>query len=86
MADKIEKTDAEWKEQLTREQFEVTRKKGTERAFSGQYWNNHEKGIYRCVCCGSELFSSDTKFEFAIAAGSERCVATLAGKRLRLVT
>ncbi len=63
MADKIEKTDAEWIEQLTREQFEVTRKKGTERAFSGQYWNNHEKGIYRCVCCGSELFSSDTKFE-----------------------
>jgi peptide-methionine (R)-S-oxide reductase len=63
MSDKIEKTDAEWKEQLTREQFEVTRKKGTERAFSGQYWNNHEKGTYRCVCCGSELFSSDTKFE-----------------------
>jgi peptide-methionine (R)-S-oxide reductase len=63
VADKIEKTDAEWIEQLTREQFEVTRKKGTERAFSGQYWNNHEKGIYRCVCCGSELFSSDTKFE-----------------------
>ena len=63
MADKIEKTDAEWKEQLTREQFEVARKKGTERAFSGQYWNNHEAGIYRCVCCGAELFSSDTKFE-----------------------
>jgi len=63
MADKIEKTDAEWKAQLTREQFEVTRKKGTERAFSGQYWNNQEKGTYRCVCCGNELFSSDTKFE-----------------------
>jgi peptide-methionine (R)-S-oxide reductase len=63
MSDKIEKTDAEWKEQLTREQFEVTRKKGTERAFSGQYWDNHETGTYRCVCCGAELFSSDTKFE-----------------------
>lgn len=63
MGDKIKKTDAEWKEQLTREQFEVTRKKGTERAFSGQYWNNHERGIYRCVCCGNELFSSETKFD-----------------------
>jgi peptide-methionine (R)-S-oxide reductase len=63
MAGKIEKTDAEWKEQLTREQFEVTRKKGTERAFTGKYWDHHEKGIYRCVCCGNELFSSDTKFE-----------------------
>ncbi|HEV2348272.1 MAG TPA: peptide-methionine (R)-S-oxide reductase MsrB [Terriglobia bacterium] len=63
MADKIKKTDAEWKEQLTPQQFEVTRKKGTERAFSGQYWNNHEKGIYRCICCGNELFSSETKFD-----------------------
>ncbi len=63
MADKIEKTDAEWKGQLTREQFEVTRKKGTERAFTGQYWDHHEKGIYRCVCCGNELFSSEAKFE-----------------------
>lgn len=63
MADRIEKTDAEWKEKLTPQQFEVTRQKGTERAFSGQYWNNHEKGIYRCVCCGNELFSSETKFD-----------------------
>jgi peptide-methionine (R)-S-oxide reductase len=63
MTDKITKTDAEWKAQLTREQFEVTRKKGTERAFTGEYWNNHEKGIYRCVCCGTDLFTSDTKFE-----------------------
>jgi peptide-methionine (R)-S-oxide reductase len=63
MADKIKKTDAEWKERLTPQQFEVTRKKGTERAFSGQYWNNHENGIYRCVCCGNELFSSETKFD-----------------------
>jgi peptide-methionine (R)-S-oxide reductase len=57
------KTEAEWKKQLTPEQFEVARKKGTERAFTGEYWNNHEPGIYRCVCCGAELFSSDTKFD-----------------------
>ena len=63
MTDKIKKTDAEWKEKLTPQQFEVTRKKGTERAFSGQYWDHHEKGIYNCVCCGNELFSSETKFD-----------------------
>ena len=63
MSEKVHKTDAEWKEQLTGEQFEVTRKKGTERAFSGEYWNNHDKGVYQCVCCGNDLFSSDTKFE-----------------------
>jgi peptide-methionine (R)-S-oxide reductase len=63
MEGKVVKADAEWKKQLTAEQFQVTRKKGTERAFSGAYWNNHEKGTYRCVCCGQELFASDTKFE-----------------------
>jgi peptide-methionine (R)-S-oxide reductase len=63
MADTIKKTDAEWKEKLTPQQFEVTRKKGTERAFSGKYWDHHEKGTYHCVCCGNELFSSETKFE-----------------------
>ena len=63
MTDKIKKTDAEWKEKLTPQQFEVARKKGTERAFSGQYWDHHEKGIYNCVCCGNELFSSEAKFE-----------------------
>ena len=57
------KTDAEWRQLLTPEQFRVARKKGTERPFSGAYWNNHEKGIYKCVCCGNELFSSETKFE-----------------------
>ena len=63
MTDKISKSDAEWRAQLTPEQFQVARKKGTERAFTGQYWDNHAKGMYRCVCCGAELFRSDDKFE-----------------------
>ncbi len=60
---KVVKSEAEWKQVLTPEQFEVARRKGTERAFTGQFWNNHEKGVYRCVCCDNALFSSDTKFE-----------------------
>ncbi len=60
---KVTKTEEEWRQQLTPEQFHVAREKGTERAFTGEYWNNHEKGIYKCVCCGQELFSSDTKFD-----------------------
>ena len=63
MADKITKSEAEWRKVLTPEQFEVARKKGTERAFTGAYWNNHVKGTYRCVCCGTELFRSDDKFD-----------------------
>lgn len=63
MVDKLAKTDAEWKKQLTPEQFQVTRKKGTERAFTGEYWNNHDKGVYQCVCCGNDLFTSESKFE-----------------------
>jgi peptide-methionine (R)-S-oxide reductase len=63
MVEKVVKTDEEWKLILTPEQFEVTRRKGTERAFTGRYWNNHEKGVYRCICCGNALFSSDTKYE-----------------------
>ena len=63
MVDKVVKTDAEWKSELTPEQFRVAREEGTERAFQNEYWNNHANGIYRCVCCGTALFSSDTKFE-----------------------
>ena len=61
--EKIVKSDEEWKKQLTPEQYNVARQKGTEPAFTGKYWNNHEKGVYRCACCGTELFRSDTKFE-----------------------
>lgn len=61
--EKIKKTDQEWKQQLTDEQFYVARQKGTEPAFTGEFWDKHEDGIYRCVCCGAELFRSDTKFD-----------------------
>jgi peptide-methionine (R)-S-oxide reductase len=63
MVDKVNKSDAEWKAQLTPEQFKVARKKGTERAYSGKYWDNHAQGMYKCVCCGAPLFDSETKFE-----------------------
>jgi peptide-methionine (R)-S-oxide reductase len=59
----FEKTDAEWRELLTPEQFRVTRKQGTERAFTGALWDNKESGVYKCVCCDAELFASDTKFK-----------------------
>lgn len=63
MSDKTDKTPEEWKAELTPEQFHVCRQKGTERAFTGAYWDNHEQGMYRCACCGEPLFSSDTKFD-----------------------
>ena len=61
--DKVVKPEAEWKKQLTRDSFDVTRHAATERPFSGRYWNNHDKGLYRCICCNTALFSSETKFE-----------------------
>jgi peptide-methionine (R)-S-oxide reductase len=60
---KVRKTDSEWKQQLTPAQFEIARKKSTERAFTGQYAESFDKGLYRCICCGNALFSSDTKFD-----------------------
>jgi peptide-methionine (R)-S-oxide reductase len=63
MSEKVHKTEEEWKEILTPEQYDVTRKQGTERAFTGEYWDNKESGIYQCVCCGNDLFGSDTKYE-----------------------
>ena len=63
MANKTVKSEAEWREDLSPEEFAVTRKKGTERAFTGRYWDNHAEGMYRCVCCGAPLFRSDEKFD-----------------------
>jgi peptide-methionine (R)-S-oxide reductase len=62
-ADEVQKSDEEWRRQLTPDQFQVCRQQGTERAFTGEYWDCKTPGMYRCVCCGAELFSSDTKFD-----------------------
>jgi peptide-methionine (R)-S-oxide reductase len=59
----INKTDEEWKKVLTPEQYRILREKGTERAFTGEYWDNHEKGVYKCAACGTVLFTSEEKFE-----------------------
>lgn len=61
--DKLKKTDAEWRAELTPEQYAVARQKATERAFTGKYVDNHEAGMYRCVCCGNPLFSAETKYD-----------------------
>lgn len=63
MTEKVVKSEAEWRKQLTEEQYHVTREKGTERAFSGEYWNNKKDGEYQCVCCGQPLFDSEHKFD-----------------------
>ena len=60
---KVERSEDQWREQLSPEQFQVARKGGTERAFTGIYWNHKGKGTYQCVCCGADLFNSDTKFD-----------------------
>jgi peptide-methionine (R)-S-oxide reductase len=63
MATSVEKTDEQWRSELTPEQYEVLREGATERPFTGRYWDAHDDGMYRCAACGAELFSSDTKFE-----------------------
>lgn len=63
MTDRVKKSDEEWKKLLTAEQFQVTRKKGTERPFANAYWNTHDKGIYQCICCGLDLFRSTAKYD-----------------------
>ena len=63
MSEKIQRTDEEWRAQLTPEQFRIARQKGTERAFTGEYWDAKEEGVYACICCGQKLFASDAKFD-----------------------
>ncbi len=63
MAERIRKTEEEWRRELTPEQYRVTREQGTERAFTGEYWDTKEEGVYRCIGCGTPLFASETKFD-----------------------
>jgi peptide-methionine (R)-S-oxide reductase len=81
MVEKVKKTEAEWKQQLTPEQYHVTRQKGTERPFSGKYWKTQEAGTYRCIGCGTPLFASDTKFD--AGCGWPSFYAPLAGGNVR---
>ena len=72
MADKVTKSEAEWRERLSPDQYKVTREKGTELPFYGKYHDCKDKGVYRCVCCGSDLFSSDAKFDSGSGSGWRR--------------
>ena len=81
MKKKIHKSEEDWKKELTPEQFAVCRKKGTERPFTGEYWNTEEKGVYRCVCCGTPLFDSDSKYD--AGCGWPSFTAPVAGEAIR---
>jgi peptide-methionine (R)-S-oxide reductase len=80
MSDRVEKSDAEWREILTPEQYRILREKGTERAFTGEYYNTKTQGVYRCAGCGNELFASETKYESG--SGWPSFYAPIAGDRI----
>lgn len=81
MAEKIRKTEEQWRASLTPEQYRVTRNKGTERPFTGEYWNTEEKGVYRCVCCGAPLFDSESKYD--AGCGWPSFTAPVGGEAIR---
>jgi peptide-methionine (R)-S-oxide reductase len=81
MSDRVEKTDEQWRKQLTPEQHQVTRRKGTEPAFTGKYWDCKEPGVYRCVCCAAELFHSNAKYDSG--TGWPSFTAPVAAERVR---
>jgi peptide-methionine (R)-S-oxide reductase len=84
MPDPISKSEEEWRKELTPEQYQILREKGTERAFTGRYWNNHDKGVYLCAACGNELFDSETKYDSG--SGWPSFTAPLAEERVETET